>query len=555
MIKKLIVRNYALIDSLEITFNSGLSVITGETGAGKSIILGALALILGQRADLKVFRDSAAKSVVEGFFDISAYGLFSFFDRNDLEYDPVNCIMRREILPSGKSRAFINDTPVSLTQLKELGDALIDIHSQHQNLLLADTRFQLNVIDVLAGNGKILAQYQAEYNSYRKLVHRLEKLKEENSDSKREEDYLRFQLSQLTEASLRCGEQEELEEEQQRLTHASDIKSELYAVHELLSNDESGALMSIKSALTRLQSLVRIYPAASELSERLNSDYIDIKDLASTAGEWEEGLSADPERLNWIENRLDLLYTLQQKHRVHSVDELLSIQGDLNDKLGKIDSFETEIKNLEQDIRKHYEVVKLLADQLTESRKKEADHFAGLLIRKVKPLGMPNLGFEVELLRKTVLDEMGQEQVRFLFSANKNQPLLPVSDVASGGEISRLMLCIKALVANTMALPTIIFDEVDTGVSGEIADKMGDIMCDMSRYMQVISITHLPQVASKGKTHYRVYKSDTEEVTNTHLVLLSQTEREEEIARMLSGASITEAALINARTLLNANKN
>ncbi|MFQ7040798.1 MAG: DNA repair protein RecN [Barnesiella sp.] len=548
MIKKLIVRNYALIDSLEITFNSGLSVITGETGAGKSIILGALALILDSGPICGILLRSLLSKVF-------LFCLRFFFDRNDLEYDPVNCIMRREILPSGKSRAFINDTPVSLTQLKELGDALIDIHSQHQNLLLADTRFQLNVIDVLAGNGKILAQYQAEYNSYRKLVHRLEKLKEENSDSKREEDYLRFQLSQLTEASLRCGEQEELEEEQQRLTHASDIKSELYAVHELLSNDESGALMSIKSALTRLQSLVRIYPAASELSERLNSDYIDIKDLASTAGEWEEGLSADPERLNWIENRLDLLYTLQQKHRVHSVDELLSIQGDLNDKLGKIDSFETEIKNLEQDIRKQYEVVKLLADQLTESRKKEADHFAGLLIRKVKPLGMPNLGFEVELLRKTVLDEMGQEQVRFLFSANKNQPLLPVSDVASGGEISRLMLCIKALVANTMALPTIIFDEVDTGVSGEIADKMGDIMCDMSRYMQVISITHLPQVASKGKTHYRVYKSDTEEVTNTHLVLLSQTEREEEIARMLSGASITEAALINARTLLNANKN
>lgn len=554
MIKKLSVSNYTLIDELHIDFSAGFSVITGETGAGKSIILGALSLILGQRADLKSLRRSDEKAVIEGVFDIASYHLRDFFDENELDYDEGECILRREILPSGKSRAFINDTPVSLAQLKTLGEQLIDIHSQHQNMLLADSRFQLRVVDTMAGDAALLADYREHYRRWRERLQAYTRLQEENRSGREEEDYLRYQLAQLDEAHLQEGEQEELEVELQTLQHAEEIKNELAMLQEFLHAEETGVVSLLNATLSRMRALSRLYPEVDEWAGRLESDYIDLKDIASTVDRSQENLNMDPERLAWVENRLDTYYSLQQKHRLASAAELLALRDSFAERLTRIENYDEELAALKHEVDEAESQVRNLAEQLTRVRRQSAANISSTLTERVKPLGMPHLQFEIEVSTRPQFDETGGDAIRFLFSANKNQPLQPVSEVASGGEISRLMLSLKALVAHAMALPTIVFDEVDTGVSGEIADKMARIMRDMSRCMQVISITHLPQVAAWGQTHYRVYKSDTATATATHLVRLTDSERVEEIARMLSGSSLTAAALDNARELLNRNE-
>lgn len=554
MIKKLSVSNYTLIDELHIDFEPGFSVITGETGAGKSIILGALSLILGQRADLKSLRHSDEKAVIEGVFDIASYHLRDFFDENELDYDEGECILRREILPSGKSRAFINDTPVSVAQLKALGEQLIDIHSQHQNLLLADSRFQLRVVDTMAGDAALLADYREHYHRWRERLQAFARLQDENRTGREEEDYLRYQLGQLDEAQLKEGEQEELEGELQTLQHAEEIKNELAVLQACLHGEETGVVSLLNAALSRMKSLSRLYPEVDEWIGRLESDYIDLKDIATTVDRSQENLNIDPERLAWVENRLDTYYSLQQKHRVSNAVELLALRDSFAERLARIENYDEELAALKRQVEEQEQQVRDLAARLTEVRQQSAAGISQTLTERVKPLGMPHLQFEIEVAPRPQLDETGGDAIRFLFSANKNQPLQPVSEVASGGEISRLMLSLKALVAHAMALPTIIFDEVDTGVSGEIADKMARIMREMAQCMQVISITHLPQVAAWGQTHYRVYKSDTATATATHLVRLTDEQRVEEIARMLSGSSLTAAALDNARELLKRNE-
>ena len=552
MIQRLFIRNYALIDSLEIDFRPGFTVLTGETGAGKSIILGALSLILGQRADSKAIKDAAQKTVIEGTFDVSAYEMRSFFEENDLDYEPSGiCILRRELSPAGKSRAFVNDTPVSLTVLKELGEQLIDIHSQHQNLLLGDNRFQLRMIDIWAGDESLLSQYRTEYKRYCDLRDSLDRLRRASEENRKEEDYLRFQYDQLCEARLQPGEQSLLEDEQEMLTHAGEIKNALYSVAHYLGGDEGGALLQMKECQSVLRSLLRIYSAVEPLSERIESAYIEMKDILGEIENRQETVSVDPIRLQEVESRLDLIYGLQQKHHVSTIDELLSLQADLQQRLEAIDHSDEQITELQRKLSEQEKSLHTLAERLSAARHEASVGFTEKLIERARPLGMPHLRFEVEWKSKEGFDADGTESVRYLFSANKNRPMESVADIASGGEISRLMLTIKSLAADAAALPTIIFDEIDTGVSGEIADKMGEIMAGMAHYMQVVAITHLPQVASRGEYHYRIYKNDEGETTQTCIEPLDDTRRAEEIARMLSGTQLTEAALKNARELLN----
>ena len=549
MIKRLVIRNYALIDSLDIDFAQGFSVITGETGAGKSIILGALSLILGQRVDTKVVTDTTQKTVVEGTFDIANYQLAPFFEENDLEYDAHECIIRREISPSGKSRAFVNDTPVTIAQLKELGDSLIDIHSQHQNLLLADRTFQLRLVDVMACNKAQLNAYQAAHERYTQLSQVLADAHKRLENARADEDYIRFQYTQLSDAQLCDGEQEELEAEQERLTHAGDIKELLYEINTLLQGDEGGILPALNTVVSRTRSLQNYFPEAQQAVERLESSYIELKDLNGTFEDWNEGLSIDPDRLAWVESRLDTLYTLQQKHHVGTIGELIAIRDNYSLMLQGIDNSDTEIAALEEELRQAEAERHQYAEALTATRKAQASPLAQRLTEELQPLGMPHVRISIDI-EPCPFYKMGAEQVVIRFSANKNQALQPVAEVASGGEISRLMLCIKSLVADAMSLPTIIFDEIDTGVSGDIASRMGSIMKRMSKYMQVLAITHLPQVAAIGDRQYQVYKDNSGETTRTHLSLLNNEERVEELARMLSGTTLTEAALNNARVLL-----
>lgn len=550
MLKSLYIKNYALIDSLEIDFESGLSVITGETGAGKSIILGALSLILGQRADVKTLKKDEVKCVIEGVFDVSAYDLKAFCEEKGLEYDEHSYILRREILSSGKSRAFINDSPVSLGDLKELGSQLIDVHSQHQNLLLGDGRFQMQVVDIMADNRDLLKQYQISYRRYKQAEKELIDLKESMLKSKEEEDYLRFQHDALHDAALKEGEQEELEQELEVLTHAEDIKTALYKVHLLLSDDDRGILFSLKDSLNASNSLSKVFAKSEEVSRRLESAYVDLKDLNVDVQRFAEDIEFNPERLIAIQERLDLLYSLQAKHRASTVAELLSIYNELVEKISAIDNSDEELIRLEKVLSEKWAEVEKQAQVLSTRRKKVSSKLEKELVGKVSYLGMPNVKFECRIETKKHADLMGFDDVVFLFSANKNMPLQPVADTASGGEVSRIMLCLKALIAGKMALPTIIFDEIDTGVSGEIADKMGVIMKEMSEEMQVLVISHLPQIAAKGNAHYKVYKDDESETTTTHLIRLEESERIDEIARMLSGATITDAARENAKVML-----
>ncbi|MDR1370772.1 MAG: DNA repair protein RecN [Dysgonamonadaceae bacterium] len=550
MLSSLTIQNYALISKLEIDFSKGLSVITGETGAGKSIILGALSLILGQRAENKSIGRKGDKCLIEGIFDISSYDLQAFFEEKDLEYDSGQCIIRREIWSSGKSRAFINDTPAGLNELKELGNRLIDIHSQHQNLMLGDDYFQLQVLDALTGDKELRHNYKKIYRKYVSLRKKFQELKEETAKAAADQDYLTFQYKQLQEASLKPGEQQELENESETLSHSEEIKGGLFRIDQLLSAEGNGAVQTLKNALDTVRTLTEVYSPATGMAERLQSAYLDVKDLALDIASGQEELEFDPERMQLVTNRLDLLYSLQQKHKVDSTEALIELFSEIEKKLQSIENFDADLAALETTVKESFREVTRLANEITEEREKAAHLLEKQLTDKVNILGMPYMKFSVELSAKPYPDDTGADNVAFLFSANKNIPLKPVASTASGGEISRLMLGIKALIAGTIALPTIIFDEIDTGVSGEIADKMGGIMQDLGKIMQVIAITHLPQIAAKGESHYFVYKEETSETTETMIKKLSQEERIREIAQMLSGSGLSEAAVANAKELL-----
>ena len=550
MLRSLYIQNYALIEKLDISFGAGFSVITGETGAGKSIILGAIGLLLGQRAEVKAIRQGASKCVIEARFDISAYGMEPFFEENELEYEE-ECILRREVYASGKSRAFINDTPASLVQMKELGEQFIDVHSQHQNLLLNKEGFQLNVLDILSHNDEQLSAYQSLYREWKQAQQDLADLIARAEQNKADEDYIRFQLEQLEEANLSAGEQEELEQETDTLSHAEEIKAGLFRVGQLLTSDEGGLLAGLKESLNTMLGLQKVYSPATELAERLESTYIELKDVSQEVSSQEEDVEFNPERLEEVNDRLNLIYTLQQKHRVTTVEELLAFTDEYAAKLAAITSYDERIGELTILCDTLYNKVKKQAAVLTKARTSAAREVEKQMASRLVPLGMPNVRFQVEMGIRKEPGVHGEDTVNFLFSANKNGALQSISSVASGGEIARVMLSIKAMIAGAVKLPTIVFDEIDTGVSGEIADRMADIMQEMGEQdRQVISITHLPQIAARGCAHYKVYKQDNETETNSHIRRLADEERVEEIAHMLSGATLTEAALNNAKALL-----
>lgn len=554
MLKNLQIENYALIEHLDIDFHTGFSVITGETGAGKSIIIGAIGLLLGQRADSKAIKEGAKRCVVEAAFDVSSYQLNSFFESNDLDFDGVECIIRRELTATGKSRAFINDTPASLAQLKELGEKLIDVHSQHKNLLLSKEDFQQNILDIVAAQHEQLAAYQAEYKEYRRLVRQCDEAVSEAQSSKEEEDFLRFQANQLTEANLKEGEQEELEEEGETLEHAEEIKSSLYTAANALqsSNDGTDALGLLKQSLSALHSISSVFSAAEELSDRLDSCYIELKDIASELENHAEDVEYNPRRLDVVNERLNTIYTLQKKHGVESVEELLELQREWEEKLLRITNSDDFIGKLQQQRDAQKEKVMSLAAKLSKARQSAAKKVEREMQERLLPLGMPNVQFKCSVVANpSELSSTGYDQVQFLFNANKSGELKPVSQIASGGEIARVMLSLKALIAGAVKLPTIIFDEIDTGVSGSIAEKMARIMREMGdQNRQVISITHLPQIAALGNHHYKVYKEDTADSTLSHIIPLNDEQRVEEIANMLSGEKLTQAALDNAKSLL-----
>ena len=530
MLRSLYIQNYALIEKLDIGFETGFSVITGETGAGKSIILGAIGLLLGQRADVKAIRRGASKCIIEARFDISAYGMRPFFEENELEYDDEECILRREVQASGKSRAFINDTPASLAQVKELGEQLIDVHSQHQNLLLNKEGFQLNVLDILAHNDDALEKYHLLYNEWKLLDRELSELTALAEQSRTDEDYLRFQLEQLEEAHLVAG---------------------LYRIEQSFFSDEGGLLSFLKDNLNTLNNLKKVYQPAGELSDRMESAYIELKDISQEVSAQGESIEFNPTRLDEVNDRLNLIYSLQQKHRVQTLEELMALADQYRSKLSEITSYDDRIAELTARKEAQYERVKKQAAVLTKARAAAAREVEKQLAERLVPLGMPNVRFQVEMGLKKEPGIQGEDTVNFLFSANKNGTLQSISSVASGGEIARVMLSIKAMIAGAVKLPTIVFDEIDTGVSGEIADRMADMMQEMGDCnRQVISITHLPQIAARGRAHYKVYKKDSDTETNSHIRRLTDEERVEEIAHMLSGATLTEAALSNAKALL-----
>jgi DNA repair protein RecN (Recombination protein N) len=554
MIRHLHIENYALIEHLDMDFHTGFSVITGETGAGKSIIIGAIGLLLGQRADPRSIKADSRRCVVEATFDLSQDTLGDFFQENDLDFDGTECIIRRELTSTGKSRAFINDTPASLTQLKELGEQLLDVHSQHKNLLLGKEDFQLSVLDIVANHQDTLDAYKHEYQVYRSLSKQLEDALEEVKASKEDEDYLRFQVNQLADADLKEGEQEELEEEAETLEHAEDIKSALYtaANHLQTSNDGTDALGLLKQCLSGIQSISSVYPSAEEWTERLDSCYIELKDLADELENQAEDVEYNPQRLEQVNERLDTIYTLQKKHGVESVEALLTLQAEMEEKLLRITNSDDFIEQLRGQVETQKEKVLSLAKKLSQTRMATAKRVEKEMEERLLPLGMPNVQFKCSVLAiPSELSATGYDQVQFLFNANKKGEPKPVSQIASGGEIARVMLSLKALIAGAVKLPTIIFDEIDTGVSGSIAEKMARMMQEMGeRGRQVISITHLPQIAALGAHHYKVYKEDTQDDTLTHIIPLNDEQRMEEIACMLSGEQLTQAALDNAKTLL-----
>lgn len=549
MLQRLYIRNFTLIKELDITFTGGFSVITGETGAGKSIILGALGLLLGQRADTKAIKAGSDRCVVEAYFDLTRYGLGDFFATNDLDFDGSECILRREVTATGKSRAFINDTPVSLATLRELGTQLVDIHSQHQNLLLNKEDFQLNVVDILAQDGDLLSTYRSHYKAYRDAVSKLEQALDAISKNREDEDYLRYQHQELETAHLIDGEQENLEAEYELLSHSEDIKSALYDSENLLSND-GGAVERVKRASQSVAQQLEVYPALEELSSRLDSCYIELKDISDELSVLAENVEYDPARMDEVNNRLDAIYHLEQKFHVQSIADLLALKESIEKKLGQIDGSEEDITRLEKQVADLKSICEKEASQLTTIRQHSAIELEKGMRTRLVPLGIPKVKFEVQLQEKP-LSADGHDKVSFLFTANSNTPLQPVSQVASGGEIARVMLSLKAMISGAVKLPTIIFDEIDTGVSGKVAEMMARIMQEMGNNdRQVISITHLPQIASRGNTHYKVYKEEEDGGTTSHMCILDKNERVKEIAQMLSGSDISSAAIQNAEELL-----
>ena len=550
MLKRLYIKNFTLIDTLDIDLYDGFSVITGETGAGKSIILGAIGLLLGQRADSKTLKQGADRCIVEAHFDLSRYDMQPFFDENDIEYDAEDTIIRRELTAAGKSRAFINDTPVALTMLRELGERLVDVHSQHQNLLLQKQDFQLSLVDIIADNATIQNTYRQHYNDYQQACQRLQQLKDELEQSRQQTDFLQFQFDELTEARLVDGEQEELEQRSDTMTHAEDIKSALYEADNALSGDNHGIVSALKSATSALRSIERVFPAATELASRMESSYIELKDIAQEISSHVEDIDFDPAELDSVNNRLDRLYDLQKKYHAESVDELITLRDDLGQKLSAIENSDEAIGELETKCQQLKANCQQQADALTKARTKAARQIEQEMQQRLVPLGMPHVRFTIDI-QPTALRSSGQDQVSFLFSANTSTPLQPVSQVASGGEIARVMLSLKAMISGAVKLPTIIFDEIDTGVSGKMAECMALIMQEMGGHgRQVLSITHLPQIAARGAHHYKVYKEETAQGTVSHMQELTADERIGEIAQMLSGSDISEAAIQNAKELL-----
>lgn len=550
MLKQLYIKNFTLIDELNISLYPGFSVITGETGAGKSIILGAIGLLLGNRADSKAIKAGRDRCVIEAHFDLSRYGMQKFFDDNDIDYDADDTIIRRELTAAGKSRAFINDTPVPLTRMRELGEQLVDIHSQHQNLLLQKEDFQLNVVDIIAQDADQLKVYQKEYYAYRKAKELLEELKAEIAKNRENEEFMRFQHKELDDANLQEGELEQLEQEAETLSHSEDIKTALFEADNALSGDDDSILDKLKNATHQLENICDVYPSMVDVAGRMQSSYIELKDIAQEISSSVDHVEFDPNRLDAINTRLDKLYTLQQKFHVETVTELIATRDSIAEQLAHIDNGDEDIEEKEKEVAALLAKAEKQAALLTSIRQKSAKAIEKEMKGRLIPLGIPNVRFEIAFADKP-LSGNGADKVSFLFSANKSTQLQPVSQVASGGEIARVMLSLKAMISGAVKLPTIIFDEIDTGVSGKIAEKMADIMEEMGlQNRQVLSITHLPQIAAKGSHHYKVLKEETENGTISHMKELNNQERIEEIAQMLSGSDITQAALANAKELL-----
>ena len=550
MLKHLYIKNFALIDILDIDLYPGFSVITGETGAGKSIVLGAIGLLLGQRADLKTLKQGADKCVIEAHFDLSRYDMKTFFDENDIEFDANDCIIRRELTSAGKSRAFINDTPVQLSMLKELGERLVDVHSQHQNLLLNKQDFQMSVLDIIADDAKELADYKTCYDAYHKAANALEELKEEIERNRQNVDFLQFQYQELNEARLMVGEQEELEQKSETMTHSEEIKSALYTADNALQTEGTGIVTQLRSATSALKNVAHVFPEAEELATRIDSTYIELKDIAQEVGSLMEDVDFDPTELDHINERLDRLYDLQKKYHAEDTGALITLRDSLKEQLEHIENSDETLREREQQVEQLNTQCQQKADALTKLRMKAAKQIETEMQQRLVPLGMPHIRFQISISKENLATN-GQDKVAYLFSANTSTPLQPVSQVASGGEIARVMLALKAMISGAVKLPTIIFDEIDTGVSGKIAEKMAEIMYEMgSHERQVISITHLPQIAALGAAHYKVEKEETPQGTTSRMEMLTTDERITEIAQMLSGSKVTEAAIQNAKQLL-----
>lgn len=550
MLKTLSVENYALIDKAFVKWNEGFSVITGETGSGKSILLGALGLIQGNRADVKVLKDSERKCVVEAEFDISSYSMSSFFEENELDEDDL-CIVRREISPNGKSRAFINDTPVALTVLKSLSSYLIDIHSQHETLLLNQDSFQMHVLDSLADTKVLLNRYSDVYHEYILAKKQLQELKQHIETQNSNRDYIEFQLKQLSDANFKLEEQSELESELTQLSHSSELKEALAKTSWLLSDREENVCSSLKDSINALSSIASVFPKVQSVNERLNSSWIEIKDIAREVDQLLSDVTVDPQRLEYVNERLDLIYTLEKKHRVNTMQELLEVKESFEKDLALIESSSDQVESLQKKIDDLETTLTEKAHKISEMRRKAKEPMERSVEGLLQDLGIANAKFEVSIESLNTINSTGLDSVRFLFSANKNAPLQPLSSVASGGEMARVMLALKSILSKTEYLPTLILDEIDTGVSGDVASRMGNLMTMMGEYMQVVSITHLPQIASKGTTHYKVYKEDDEESTVSHIKQLTLEERVMEIAQMLSGTNPSPAAIANAKDLMN----
>ena len=550
MLKHLYIKNFTLIDELDIELRQGFSVITGETGAGKSIILGAIALLLGQRADPKAIKLGTDKCIIEAHFDISNYGINDFFTENDIENEPNDCIIRRELTASGKSRAFINDTPVQLAMLKEFGERLVDVHSQHQNLLLNKQDFQLSVVDIIAEDSCQLAKYQQIYRQYQQVKRELETLKESIERNRQNADFLQFQYDELSQASLVDGEQEELEQKNDTMSHSEEIKSALYDADNYMSAEQTGIVGALRSTLSSLKRIEKVYPVAEELVERLDSSYIELKDIAEEISGYLEDIDFDPAEMDTVVNRLDRLYDLEKKYNVDTVGELIAKRDNLRQQLDGIENSDEALSDLQEKMNVLKEEVHKEALVLTKIREAACKIIEKEMKDKLVPLGMPHVRFAIQMTTGE-FDFNGQDKVAFLFSANTSTPLQPVSQVASGGEIARVMLSLKAMISGVVKLPTIIFDEIDTGVSGKMAEKMAEMMQEMGNSgRQVISITHLPQIAALGSSHYKVEKKETASGTTSSMQELTPEQRVLEIAQMLSGSDISEAAIQNARQLL-----